>query len=89
MAIIITYDLSGRWTDIKNYMINNKGYFKAFTNQEGTVNLPETTLFHPNKSTDDAIRDLKAVASAHGEHVKRAIATYLRTDWHAIQGEPL
>lgn len=100
MGLIITYDLSGQQTAVKNEMIQNKGYAKTFVmtktiggvRRNITVNLPETTLYHvsDSKTPTQAISDLENSAATHRVSVKRCISSKLIDGyWDAIGGVAL
>lgn len=89
MNVILTYDLSGENYPVKTEMMKN-GYQAIFVYNGNTVNLPETTLFHPSKTPNQAIEEIQRVARDHGVRVTRAIATERDgTNWQAIAGEKL
>ncbi len=89
MNVILTYDLSGANGPVKTTMMNN-GYSKTFVYNGNTVNLPETTLFHPHKSPNQAIEEIQQAARIHGVRVTRAIATERDgVAWQALPGERL
>lgn len=87
MAIIITYDVPSKHTELKKEMAK-LGYTKTIINQGRPINLPNTTLHHPTKTADQALTDIKGVTSTLGIKLERCIATVWES-WAAIWGEPL
>lgn len=97
MAIIITYDLSGAQTEVKNSM-KKMGYgitFVAVDNsveppKKTTVNLPETTLYHKTKTVTQGKNDLLKAAKEHNVTVRRCVSNQLGgSAWDYIAGEQL
>ncbi|WP_113651993.1 hypothetical protein [Pedobacter namyangjuensis] len=87
MAIIITYDVPSKHTELKKEMAT-LGYTKTITNQGKPINLPNTTLYHPSKTADQALADIKSKTSALGIKLERCVATIWES-WAAIWGDPL
>lgn len=73
-AILISYDINRLHTEVKDAMVSN-GYRISwnYTNQP-TYFLPNTTLWHSNKSSDQAIEDLKIVCRRLGVTLEKAVA---------------
>lgn len=73
-VIIISYDVDSKHFDIKSEMKKN-GYSETwnYPNQQSHT-LPNTTLWHSNKSTDGAIADIKSVCSRLNVKLEKAIA---------------
>jgi hypothetical protein len=87
MEAVVTYDVSGRQTDVKNNMIG-RGYSDAWKSSNVTYHLPNTTLWKGNvASLDTALADIKAAAAACGVTLERAVA-FSSTPWAGIPGLP-
>lgn len=71
--VLISYDVETSHTQVKDAM-KQLGYMDAW--RDGTVNrqLPNTTLWHLQKSTDQAIADLKGVCAALRVKLEKAVA---------------
>lgn len=76
-TVVISYDVDSRHVDVKNEM-KKLGYADTWKYQTEvkTYSLPNTTLWHSNKSSDEAIADIKFVCSRLGVKLERAIAVY-------------
>lgn len=97
MSVIITYDLSGAQTQVKNGMIA-KGYSKTFIANDRSfdppkrtkINLPLTTLYHQTKNAEQAKNDLLAEARANNASVVRCISNELdNIGWDYIPGQEI
>jgi hypothetical protein len=81
MGVIINYDLDGKHTAVKDAM-KAKGYqdyFEYFKTVDGKrvkkkIELPNTTLFHSDKSTKSARDELNGVAKVNGSKVLYILA---------------
>lgn len=73
-AIILSYDVNKDHTKVKDAM-KLKGYSESW-NYPGTksYSLPNTTLWHSAKSTDQAIADIKSVCLSLNVTLEKAIA---------------
>lgn len=62
--VLISYDINKSHTQVKT-ALENLGYFDNFqiTNNPKTYHLPNTTMWHPKKSSDQAMNDLKGVCT--------------------------
>lgn len=74
-TILISYDINKSHTQVKGEM-EKLGYTDSFKyNPNPKVNyLPNTTLWHQKKSSDQAIIDLKAVCKSLGVILEKAVA---------------
>jgi hypothetical protein len=92
MAVIITYDVPSRHVELKarlfaiGYQDNIKPGQEEKANH--TVYLPNTTLYHPTKTPDQALSDVRNACSYLVIKLERCISTRLSHDWMAIYGEP-
>ena len=82
--ILISYDINKLHTDVKKGM-EKKGYSDNFRygGQNKIYYLPNTTLWHPKKTSDQAISDMKSVCNGFGVTLEKAIAV-LATEFVAI-----
>lgn len=68
MVILLTYDLSSKWTEVKHAAIANGFRDFAITNADQRFNLPNTTLFveasSPQNAMDRFIAIVRNVSSA-------------------------
>ncbi|QNR83592.1 hypothetical protein H9N25_16775 [Pedobacter riviphilus] len=72
--ILISYDVNKLHTQVKA-SLELLGYYDNFTNTgESKKYLPNTTLWHPNKSSNQAISDLKTVCNSLGVILEKAVA---------------
>ncbi len=73
--ILISYDINKSHTDVKKSMIS-KGYNDSFKFQGETKTyyLPNTTLWHPKKSSNMAINDLQSICNGLGVVLEKAVA---------------
>jgi hypothetical protein len=62
--------------------LDYREYIK-FKGETETYNLPNTTLWHPSKSSSQAINDLKTICSGLGVNLEKAIAV-LASEFVAI-----
>lgn len=73
-AIVISYDINRLHNEVKNTM-TNLGYTQSWRYGQGKeYQLPNTTLWHLNKSSDQAISDLKIVCNRLNVNLEKAIA---------------
>lgn len=73
-AILISYDINKYHTDVKDAMIE-LGYSNSWRyDNQPTYYLPNTTLWHSNKSSNQAIFDLKNICTRLGVTLEKAIA---------------
>lgn len=73
-AILISYDINKYHTDVKDEMIN-LGYRTSWNyTSKPTYYLPNTTLWHSNKSSNQAIADLKNICTRLGATLEKAVA---------------
>jgi hypothetical protein len=72
--VIISYDINSYHTDVKNAMINI-GYRTVWNyTGEPIYHLPNTTLLHQSKSSDQAMSDLKNICARLGATLEKAVA---------------
>lgn len=72
--VLISYDVNKSHTEVKA-KLEALGYYDNFTNTgESKKYLPNTTLWHPTKSSNQAISDLKTVCSSLGVTLEKAVA---------------
>ncbi len=87
MGILLNYDLDDKHTQVKNSM-KDKGYtdyFEYYKTVDGKevkkrINLPNTTLYHVNKSVTGARDELKTVADSKGAKIEYCLATNFDPD---------
>ena len=73
--VVISYDINKSHTQVKDDMID-LGYFDYFTlsGSNKKYYLPNTTLWHKSKSSNQAMSDLKAVCRNLGVTLEKAIS---------------
>jgi len=82
--VLISYDIDKLHTNVKKGM-SDMGYndnFK-FQGETKTYYLPNTTLWHPKKSSNQAIIDLKTICRGLGVTLDKAISV-LAKEFKAI-----
>ena len=73
-VVLISYDVNKSHTDVKDAM-KAKGYSQGWCyDKEPSHDLPNTTLWHENKSTDQAIADIKSVCASLRVVLEKAVA---------------
>lgn len=74
MTVLLSYDVSGRHTEVKEAMIR-RGYSGVWNINGNFVPLPNTTLWKDSvMSLQMALDDIAAVAVAFGVRLERAVA---------------
>ncbi|SDH96865.1 hypothetical protein SAMN05421846_10374 [Chryseobacterium taeanense] len=71
--VLISYDINTKHTEVKAAMLE-LNYHDVFTQYGNTYNLPNTTLFHQAKSSDQVMADLKRVCSNLYVTLEKAVA---------------
>lgn len=72
--VLISYDVNKSHTEVKDAMKAN-GYFENWHIGNGpTYYLPNTTLWHKSKSSDQAIADIKSVCTSLKVTLEKAVA---------------
>ena len=73
--ILLSYDLDKSHTQVKNTLID-LGYLEKFknTNDPKIYVLPNTTLWHQSKSSNQAIIDLKNACNSLNVTLEKAVA---------------
>jgi hypothetical protein len=72
--VLISYDINKSHAQVKA-ALEVLGYYDNFTNTgESKKNLPNTTLWHPTKSSNQAISDLKTICNSLGILLEKAVA---------------
>jgi len=74
-TIVISYDIDTQHSQVKDKM-KELGYSESFSFKGQTKDyyLPNTTLWHSNKSSDAAINDLKSVCKSLNVNLEKALA---------------
>lgn len=82
--ILISYDVNKLHTNVKVGMLK-MGYLDDFKYQgeSKTYHLPNTTLWHPKKTSNQAIKDLKRICNGLGATLEKAISV-LASEFVAI-----
>lgn len=72
--VLISYDIDKLHTQVKTAM-ELLGYFDNFKNANDpkTYILPNTTLWHPRKSSNQAMNDLKAICLNLKVNLEKAV----------------
>lgn len=73
--VLISYDVDKLHTQVKT-ALENLGYMDKFKNSNDpkTYYLPNTTLWHQKKSSNQAINDLKIVCTNLNVKLEKAVA---------------
>ncbi|WP_410007063.1 hypothetical protein [Aequorivita nionensis] len=73
--VLISYDINRAHNEVKTALLS-LGYFDNFkyTNESKIYYLPNTTLWHDKKSSDQAMSDLKIICARLGATLEKAIA---------------
>jgi len=73
--VLISYDVSAKNPEVKT-ALKALGYHETFKNSEDpkTYSLPDTTLWHPKKSSDQAMADMKKVCADLKVTLEKAVA---------------
>jgi len=73
--VLISYDIDKSHTQVKT-ALKDLGYLERFknTNDTKTYNLPDTTLWHQKKSSNQAMIDLKSTCDILNVTLEKAIA---------------
>lgn len=82
--VLLTYDIDGQHIAYKK-RLKSMGYSDQITGT-GTVNLPDTTLYHTNKSAVDAKEDAKTLAKTLKVKLERCLAVEIG-NWAGIVGD--
>lgn len=85
MAVLLSYDLSDKHQEFKDEM-ELLGYTKIVHNTSPRINLPNTTLSHPTKTTKQAVSDAQTTATKLNVILQRCFAVEY-TVATGIQGE--
>jgi len=72
--ILISYDIKSSHGEVKKALMELKYFEKNRLNDVDYV-LSNTTLFHHEKTTKEAIQDLKSVCSGLSVYIDKAIAS--------------
>ncbi|MCA0349867.1 MAG: hypothetical protein LCH35_11480 [Bacteroidetes bacterium] len=72
--VLISYDIDKLHTQVKT-ALENLGYHETFKNSNDSkiYQLPNTTMWHAKKSSDQAMNDLKTVCSNNGVKLEKAV----------------
>ena len=87
MAIIITYDVPSRHVQLKQAMFN-MGYTDRIAHNNRYIYLPNTTVYHGNKTSEQALNDLQVICGQLNIDLERCVSTQWGPDWAAIWGRP-
>lgn len=70
--VLISYDVNSKHSEVKNALLalNYSDYFF----QDGRNDLPNTTLFHQSKTSDQAMADMKNVCRNLYVTLEKAVA---------------
>lgn len=73
--VLISYDVDKLHTQVKSSM-ENIGYYTHFTlnGSSHVYYMPNTSLWHKAKTSEQAINDLKRICSSLGVSVEKAVA---------------
>lgn len=80
-TVLISYDLANGHTLVKQSMLS-KGYYDGWQDDlTGSHKLPNTTLWKPNTSTDQALSDLRSACSEAAVGFSQRAVAVLATNW--------
>lgn len=73
--VLISYDIDKLHTQVKT-ALEKLGYHDNFKNNNDPkiYKLPNTTMWHPTKSSDQAMSDLKSICNSNGVKLEKAVA---------------
>lgn len=71
--LLISYDVNSKHSEVKTAMLK-LNYHDVFAQYGNTYNLPNTTLCHQAKSSDQAMADIKKVCSDLKVTLEKAVA---------------
>lgn len=71
--LLISYDVSAKNTEVKAALLA-LNYYDYFTQDGKNYHLPNTTLFHQKKSSDQAMADMKKVCVDLKVTLEKAVA---------------
>lgn len=94
MHTLITYDVSRRQTEVKK-ALKELSYFDAWTSDNITYYLPNTTLWKKDITSEDSLREMKSIIAKlnQGQPISNQIelercACVPVNPWAAIPGRP-
>lgn len=84
MPVLLTYDVDGQHdTPVKNALMGTPYNYKdVIQGKSRLVKLPNTTLYHPTKTVDQASEDIVAVAKSYGAKLEKYIVLEV-SNWRA------
>ncbi|GEN75168.1 hypothetical protein [Chryseobacterium hagamense] len=71
--LLISYDVDMKHSEVKNAMLT-LNYYDGFRQDGESYDLPNTTLCHQAKSSDQAMADIKKVCSDLKVTLEKAVA---------------
>lgn len=73
--VLISYDIDKLHSQVKT-ALEKLGYHDNFKNNNDSkvYQLPNTTMWHPTKSSDQAMSDLKSICNSNGVKLEKAVA---------------
>lgn len=73
--LLIWYDIDKLHTQVKT-ALEKVGLHDGFKNKNDSkvYQLPNTTMWHPTKSSDQAIKDLQSICNSSGVKLEKAVA---------------
>lgn len=89
MPVIITYDIPTKHREFKEKMfeIGYKDSIPGVKNCK-TIYLPNTTLYHANKTAEAARDEALSTTKSLGVNLERCISTQFGPNWASVCGEP-
>lgn len=87
MAVIITYDIPYKHREFKEKMFDLGYKDKIPGTKCKTIYFPNTTLYHPTKTAEEARDDAQKVCNNIGVKLERCVATQWGPNWAAMCGE--
>jgi hypothetical protein len=82
---LLTYDIDREHKAFKK-QLKAMGYSDQVEGSNSSVNLPNTTMFHHDKTASGARADAKKIAQSLGVDLERCFAAEIST-WAAIVGD--
>lgn len=95
MNILITYDISQRWTEVKRALLD-EGFKDSWVDNQTRFNLPDTTLWHNKLNNANQAKAMfheviEQLNAGQPEDKKIEIERFMAvvfTKWSGIPGKP-
>ena len=84
--VLLTYDISDKHILFKQALLD-KDYRDQILGSNGSTNLPNTTLYHPNKTAIASRDDARAIANSLAVSLERCFAVEFVNNWAGLIGD--